>query len=379
MPERHEVVFFSLVRSAMWGTPAEVPHDFNDWSRLFRLAKSQSVLALVADVLLSDKAVACRLPSKTQEKLRSFMMANMMTADRLGILIRKYVSVLHDAGIPAVLMKGHSLARYYPEPKFRQCGDIDLYVGVENYEKAYEVLKEYSDSIDEPEILKIGQHFSAFKGGLEIEVHRYAEVYPSKKMNAVYQAFSRTGLSTDLVPMVIEGVSVDTPSDTYNCYYLFSHLFNHFLSGGIGFRQLMDWALFIFNRYEMLNMKELEDMIMRMGMMRPWQAFGCVLVKYLGLPAESFPFYDGDYDDKDVDRITDTILKEGNFGHQRDVHTKKGGHYLIDKTRSFFGHISRSAGLWSLFPSIVFRRFFLTMYNRFSKVLTDIRIGLKKK
>lgn len=377
--ERHEEVFFSLLRSAMWGTPVELPHDFKEWGRVFNLAKSQSVLALVADVVLSDREINSRFSEKTQEKLRSFMMANMMTADRLSLLIVKYVSLLRDSDIAPVLMKGHSLAQFYPKPKLRQCGDIDLYVGVKNYEKAYEVMKKSSDSIDDPEVLKIGQHFSSFKGGLEVEVHRYAEIYPSRKLNVVYQVFSKNGLATGLVPMIIDGVSVNTPSDTYNCYYLFSHLFNHFLSGGIGFRQLMDWALFIFNRSERLNIPELEDMIKRMGMMRPWQAFGCVLVKYLNLPAESFPFYNAYYEEKDVDKIARTILDEGNFGHQRDVHTKKRGHYFIDKTRSFFGHISRTAGLLSLFPSLVFRRFFFTMYNRFSKVLADIRIGLKKK
>lgn len=361
----------------MWGVPVNIPHDFNEWGRVFKLAHSQSVLPMVADVMLSDDTVVSSISAKGQEKLRSFMMVNMVNADRMSLLIEESVCLLRKAGTDPVLMKGHAVSRYYPNPRLRQCGDVDLYVGVEDYRKAYEAFEKAADSIEEPEVLDIGQHFSAFFGGLQVEVHRYAEVYPSRRLNARYQEFSQKGLSEDLVPMEVRGISVNTPSDTYNCYYLFSHMFNHFLSGGIGFRHLADWAMFLSRNYDKLDMALLEDMVTSMGMMKPWQAFGYIVVNYLDLPADSLPFYSGGYDRNDIDRIVRAIFEEGNFGHQRDVHKKKGGNYLIDKTRSFFGHISRSAGLVSLFPSIVCRRFFLTMYNRFSKVFTDIKTRSK--
>ena len=47
MMERYEEVFFSLVRSGMWGTAPEVPEGFNEWGKVAKLAKSQSVLGVV--------------------------------------------------------------------------------------------------------------------------------------------------------------------------------------------------------------------------------------------------------------------------------------------------------------------------------------------
>lgn len=374
--ERHEEVIFSLLRSAMWGTPAYVPHDFNEWGQVIRLAKAQSVLGVVADMLLSVETIASCISTKKKEKLRSFMMFNMMTSAKLESLLGCSVQTLREVGIDPVLLKGPALAAYYPNPRLRQCGDIDLYVGQKNYRRAYEALLKIADNADDIKVLDVGQHFSVFVSGFEVEVHRFSEIYPSRRLNGIYQQYSSKGLSDALVKISVSGIPVNTPEDTFNCYYVFSHLFNHFLTGGIGLRQLCDWMCLIHKRGASMDLPALEEMITTMGMMEPWKVFGCVLVDYLGLPEGEFPFYERQ-DDVKIRKVVSRILKEGNFGKQRDVHTKKNGNYLSDKARAFFGHITRSASLLTLFPSIVFRRFWLTMYNRFSKVISDAKVRFK--
>lgn len=372
----HEEVFFSLLRSAMWGTPACVPHGFSEWGQIVRLAKAQSVLGLVADVMLSDEAVASHISAKAIEKLKSFIMVNMMNASKLETLTVSSVQTLREAGVDPVLLKGHGLAANYPDPRLRQCGDVDLYVGQENYRRSYDALLKIADKADDVRTLDVGQHFTVFVSGLEVEVHRFCEVYPSRKLDRLYQEYSLKGLTVNLVGTEVAGILVNTPEDTYNCYYVFSHLFNHFLTGGIGLRQLCDWMCLIHKRGASMDVPALEEMIKTMGMMEPWKAFGCVLVDWLGLPENEFPLFERQ-DEAKVGKIVSRILEEGNFGRQRDVHTKKNGNYLKDKSRAFFGHITRSARLMTLFPSIVFRRFWLTMYNRFSKVISDAKVRFR--
>lgn len=376
--ECHEEILIGLLKSAMWGIPVSVPHDFKDWGLLFRLAKSQSVLALVADVILSDKETSSRISEKGQERLRSFMMANIMTAERLGTLISESVKLLRKAGIRPVLLKGQGLAAYYPDPRLRQCGDIDLYIGNDDYRKAYEIFRPLATKIDDIRKLDIGIHFDVNVGNLDIEVHRYTEVYKGRNLNRIYQNAAIRGTTEDTVVMDFAGVDVETPSDVFNAFYIFGHMFRHFLYEGVGLRQLCDWMMFLHVRRDHIDTDALTSLIDAMDMRKPWQAFGCVLVDVMGLPKEEFPLYDSRYSSL-VDKIVRRILDEGNFGKRRDLFQNKKHNYLIDKARSFFSHFVRLYELFSLFPKHALRQLGYTMSYAVEKVLVDIRLKFGKK
>lgn len=371
--ERHEEVFFSLLRSGLWGGAPEIPEGFGDWGKVARLAKSQSVLGVVGDVMLSDKRIAAQLSAEMKTKIKTFIMANMMTHGKLNGVLINVVSHLSAAGIRSVLLKGQGLAQYYPKPELRQCGDIDLYVGLERYADSYDVVKPLARQIDDRKALEVGKHYDFFVGKVAVEMHRYSDRYPTPKLDRIYQEVSLKGLNEDLVPLMFSGQTVYTPSDEYNAFYIFSHLFHHFLINGLGARQLCDWMLFLRARSSHIDMSSLETILRRLDMLKPWQAFGCVLVKYFGMPAESFPFYDSAQEHK-ADNIVRRLLDEGNFGKERDVYKKRGRIYLINKTRAMFAHIGRSFGLLFLFPRHSFRQIGHTISNGFAKVWNDAKI-----
>lgn len=373
MLERHEEVFFSILRSAMWDTPACIPHDFKEWSSLIKLAKSQSVLALAADVMLSDPDICPRLSAKVQERLRAFMMANMMTAERLNLLISESAGRLLAEDIRPVLLKGQGIASYYPVPLLRQCGDIDLYVGSRDYRRSYDVLKPFASKIDDVRKLDIGIHFDVEVAGLDIEVHRFTETYPTRRLNRIYQDASDKGMTDGTVRMLFNGVEVDTPSDVFNAFYIFGHMFRHFLYEGVGFRQLCDWMMLLHNRKDHIDAAALRDLVISMDMLKPWQTFGCLIVDMMGFPAEEFPLYDGRYSGL-VDKVARRILDEGNFGKRRSLFTNKGKDYFINKSRSFFSHFVRVYELFSVFPKHAFRQLWHTLAESIEKVWMDARM-----
>lgn len=371
--ERHEEVFFSLLRSGLWGGAPEIPEGFGDWGKVARLAKSQSVLGVVGDVMLSDKRIAAQLSAEMKTKIKTFIMANMMTHGKLNGVLVNVVSHLSAAGIRSVLLKGQGLAQYYPKPELRQCGDIDLYVGLERYADSYDVVKPLATQIDDRKALEVGKHYDFFVGKVAVEMHRYSDRYPTPKLDRIYHEVSLKGLNEDLVPLMFSGQTVYTPSDEYNAFYIFSHLFHHFLINGLGARQLCDWMLFLRARSSHIDMSSLETILRRLDMLKPWQAFGCVLVKYFGMPAESFPFYDSAQEHK-ADNIVRRLLDEGNFGKERDVYKKRGRNYLLNKTWAMLAHIGRSIGLLFLFPRHSFRQIGHTISNGFAKVWNDAKI-----
>ena len=371
--ERHEEVFFSLLRNALWGTPVEIPQGFADWAKVARTAKIQSALGLAGDVMLSDSGIASAMSSDLKTKIKTFMMANIMTHGKLNNVLVKVVSELDAAGIPSVLLKGQGLAQYYPKPELRQCGDIDLYVGLQRYADSYDILRPLATEIEDRKALEVGKHYDFFVGKVAVEIHRYSDRYPTSKLDRIYQEVSLEGLGKNLVPIQFGGVEVMTPSDEYNAFYIFSHLFHHFLINGLGTRQLCDWMLFLRSRSSHIDMQSLNTTLQRLDMLKPWQAFGCVLVKYFGMPAEAFPFYDPSQESK-ADKIVKRLLDEGNFGKERDVYKKRGKIYLINKTWAMLAHIGRSLGLLFLFPRHSFRQIWHTISNGFAQVWNDAKI-----
>lgn len=371
--ERHEKVFFSLLRNAFWGSEIDIPEGFADWGDVARTAKIQSALGVAGDVMLSDSRIASAMSQELRTKVKTFIMANMMTHGKLNGVLVNVVSHLSAAGIRSVLLKGQGLAQYYPKPELRQCGDIDLYVGLERYADSYDVVKPLATQIDDRKALEVGKHYDFFVGKVAVEMHRYSDRYPTPKLDRIYQEVSLKGLNEDLVPLMFSGQTVYTPSDEYNAFYIFSHLFHHFLINGLGARQLCDWMLFLRARSSHIDMSSLETILRRLDMLKPWQAFGCVLVKYFGMPAESFPFYDSAQEHK-ADNIVRRLLDEGNFGKERDVYKKRGRIYLINKTWAMLAHIGRSIGLLFLFPRHSFRQIGHTISNGFAKVWNDAKI-----
>ena len=375
--ERHEEVFFSLLRNALWGSPVEIPEGFVQWAGVARTAKVQSVLGQVGDAMHADIRIAAAMPAELKTRMKTFIMANMMTHGKLNNVLVKVVNELSAAGIPSVLLKGQGLAQYYPKPELRQCGDIDLYVGLGDYYSSYDRLRPLATEIDDRKSLEVGKHYDFFVGSVSVEVHRYSDRYPTKRLDEIYQEVSRRGLSENLVPVGFLGCQVQTPSDEYNAFYIFSHLFHHFLTSGLGTRQLCDWMLFLRERGSHIDMDSLKKTLVSLDMLGPWQDFGCVLVKYLGMPQELFPFYDQSRE-KNAPKIMRRILDEGNFGKERDVYKKRGKNYLINKTRAMLAHIGRTFGLLFLFPRHSFRQIWHTISNGFAQVWNDtkIRFGL---
>ena len=374
--KQYEDVFLELLKAGMWGRKPQVPQGFAEWGSVVRLAKSQSVLGVVGQAMLSDEEIASNMPQEFRTKVKKFVMNNMLTHNLLNNTLIKVVSTLREGGVESVLLKGQGLARNYPQPELRQCGDIDLYVGLNNGEKAYELLSPIAVHADDKAYVTVGKHYHVtMPGGVEVEVHRYTDNHLTKKLEETYQAASDKGTSEGLVTYDFAGTPVNTPSDDFNAFFIFNHLFHHFLTSGIGLRQFCDWMMFLHTRKGKLDTDYLHKLLTDMELLGPWQAFGCVLADWLGMPEDEFPFFDRKQAGR-VDKIVRRVLNEGNFGRERAIVKNRGTNYLLNKTRSFFGHTAKSIGLISIFPKPVWYQFKNTIVHGFAAVWADFRIKL---
>ena len=345
----YEEVCIRLLKTGVWGDFLTIPTGFDDWNSVARLAKSQSVLGIVGNTVLSDSILQNSLDSGLRDKIKRFVMSNMLMHKQLNTLIVNSVKHLNNAGLSSVLLKGQGLARNYPCPELRQCGDIDLFVGEELYEKAYFTFKDIATDIDDFSSIYSGKHFHAFCGKIEFDVHRFSAYYSLKPYNENYQEEATKGLTQNLTHYVIGGIEVNTPSLEFNAYYIFNHLFNHFLISGIGLRHLCDWMMFLHANADKIDMVELKRILNKMRIMKPWKVFGALCVKEFGMPSDEFPFYE-EMNEKLVYRVLRHILDEGNFGFETDYYKRNKGGRLRARLNGIMHHVKRFVHLVTLFP-----------------------------
>lgn len=314
-----------------------------------KLAKTQALMGLVANVLLTNGEIRSSLPAELISKLRNIPMTNLATHTQMNLTLQRLTLSLREAGIEPVLLKGQGLARNYPIPELRQCGDIDLYVGEECYERTYEALLPIVSEIDDKAKIWNWMHFDAKIGNIMLEVHQKADYMRSRKGDKLYREYMRRGLSENLSPIKFADTDVMTPNDTYNAFYVFYHLWRHFSGTGVGLRQFCDWTCFLHTHVGKLDLPYLKEMLINLGFMKPWQVFGCFLVKDLGLPEDEFPFYNKKYVGK-VDRVREYVMTDGNFGVLTGYKRERKYSYLQEKWFSFKCHVRRIVRMFRIFP-----------------------------
>ena len=361
-----------FLRSALWGKPVVILDGFNDWGALFAAANKQSVLSLVANVALNDSYVANLIPSESKDKIKSFTMTNVATHKIVNNTLLKVADILKQAEIPFVLLKGQAMARNYPIPELRACGDIDVYVGQENYLKACELFSGIATWTEDGDPMKNVKHFDITIGEVIVEIHRVTEVVSSERYNKIYQSYSDEGMSVNVRKVNFSGVLINTPADDFNAFYVFYHIWRHFKVGGVGLRQLCDWMLFLHARKDDIDRDKLRKIIEDMNLMKPWQTFGSVLVDELGMPQDEFPFYNPRRS-KHAPKILIYILRAGNFGRGFELYSNRSGEgYLKRKFKSMYLYAKRYVPLIFIFPSHFIGPYCKTMFSGVRSFCKDL-------
>lgn len=356
-----EQTYLALLRSALWGTDMPVVDKLQE---VLDLADRQKTRGLVYDALLRGGAA---LPPETAARMQELLYLNLNTHRLLNTAVARSVAALQAAEIPCVLLKGQGVARYYPNPQLRECGDVDLYIGPQRLEEAVRVVSPLADRVADK---AKGLHWKLWMGKAEIELHDRSMSPCTHRQARLYRTLEDEGLRRGLVSQDFSDVSVDTPEDTFNAFYLFYHAWNHFTSGGIGFRQLCDWIQLLHARQDHIDRERLRAILDGMGLTGPWRLFGCIAVRDLGLPREEFPFYD-DSRPRAYSRVLRLILSEGNFGLNRKSRVRKPKSYLGNKIYYFFRHGRRFFQILPIAPREAFNTFRAALSGAISNTIQD--------
>lgn len=301
--------FFELLRAGVWGRDAFVPSPPISWPEVIEMAKRQSVSGLIFDGLQT-------LPKPVLPKgnhilgLFSTTYSIEKLNKQVNTAVAQIVCYLNKHGVSNRLMKGQGCALLYPNPLHRQSGDIDLFVGSRQYEKAKALIKAKGIEIE-----KEGAYDTHFLwGDVLVELHRLETklYYPCN--NKAFQQICRKEEWERPITIEIGGQQVELFNQTFNAFYIFVHLYHHFMQVGVGLRQVCDWMLLLKQNEEEIDWERLHKYVRAIKAERAWKAFYGLAVERLGLQLTVTPQWMQDCDKVDIQFVLHDIFKVGNFG-----------------------------------------------------------------
>lgn len=355
--KKSQEVFFELLNVGLWG--ANDNHNQNenlyegfDWSDVYRLAEEQSVIGLIADGIDRFKIQVSGF-SIPQEWVLQFV-GSALQLEQRNKAMNEYLAQLKEKlrrnEVYTLLVKGQGIAQCYERPLWRACGDIDLLLSTDNYEKAKAVLLPLASQV-EPEYEGF-KHLGMTIDGVVVELHGTMHSRLSKRIDrGIDDVQDECFMQGEVRSWMNGNTQIFLPAANQDVIFVFKHILHHFFIEGVGVRQVCDWCRLLFCYRDKLDLRALESRIKRMGIMSEWKTFAALAVNTLGMPRDTMPLYDSDPKwGKKADKVLCFIMETGNFGHnRRDASTGKKS-FLGRKASSLWLHTKDNIRQIAIFP-----------------------------
>lgn len=282
-------VFFSLLRSGLYSRPLSPEElspfetlDTRNWVEIVKLARQQSVAGLIYFAVTRLPA-SVRVPGDIvlalMARAEETRLDNLRKADISASLITRFQA----HGLEPMLMKGSTVARYYPVPELRLSGDIDFFFPKKQLKAAGECLTSTRQDPD--------GSIHAKEDGVDIDLHdRYFDLH----------------CRSSLLP------EPGTPEATV--LMLSSHILKHAIGPGIGIRQLCDLAAAWQALKPELDPSAIRILFHRTGTYRWNRLLFSFLEENLGLTGSPF-----EGERVQTGSLKTIILEGGNFGHHAEA------------------------------------------------------------
>ena len=267
------------------------------WRKLYAMARQQALLGVL-------NAGVHRLPARQLPPDDILDQWDLLTAKIADIYARhlrretELASILKRLGLRGCVLKGTGLARLYPEPSLRQCGDIDRWVP--GPRKA--VLKSFSSEFPVHDILYPECKVDIFDDTV-VELHFHPTKLYNPFTNARFQRWC------DRNSPVGDGTIV-YPSSEFNAVFCMVHMYRHYLSGGVGLRQMMDYY-YVLKELPAASRGRTMQTLKRLGMGRFTAAAMLAIYYNFGLEKEYLLCQP---DMKRGPKLIEDMIHMGNFG-----------------------------------------------------------------
>ena len=278
--EKEFKILLTLLRAGLWEREVDdvslFPISGEEWGRIYTLSCQQSISGIVYRGI--SHLPTNMIPSEVEMiKWMSRIDAVERSNNRINNTLNKLHSLFGKQGLHPVLQKGYLAAQMYEKPLLREAGDIDLWFTPEEWDRAYELVK---NAIGGVEKMPDGSCVYVFDG-VEVEHH--------KKMFDIDSPFKKRYLSTifdmnngELCAGDVR-VGLNKLSPLANVVLQNSHILKHSLGLGIGLRQLCDLARTYYRLSATLDGERVKSVYAELGLKKWSRMLHTYLVTHIGL------------------------------------------------------------------------------------------------
>ena len=304
-----DLCFLTLLRDAMAGTcstEAATLAKSMDWTlenQVLELAQLHHVFPLLAQQLL-----LLNPPDLRRDVLRHWAMETLARQAMATQALLVLTGALEKAGIPALVVKGAVCRSLYPSPDLRPSSDEDILIQPEDLPAAEQVFRSlgYCLQSSPEDSVQIW-----YANPLRVELHCSLCGSMTIAGQAVQPWFDAC-FSRSISWNVGEG-TVRTLAQQDHFLYLILHFYKHFLTGGVGIRQLCDICLFAGKQQANLDWSSLWTELETLSLAcLTWNMLD-LGIRYLGLDSRAVPKPER-IPAADSEDLLQDILEAGVFG-----------------------------------------------------------------
>jgi len=235
-------------------------------------------------------------------------------------------SQLKKDGLEAAILKGQGVATLYGElATFRQSGDIDIWV-----KGGYKKVCDYVQKTLPTEDLAYHRFYYDYFEDTEVELHYrptlMSNLIDDRKLARWYNSFGAESF------VYLEDKGFAVPSLEFNRIFILTHIYRHFLFGGIGLRQVIDYYFVLRAQNDgRCKMEDVRKTLSELRLIRFAEAMMWILHTQFGLEEK---YLICGLNEKEGRFVLGEIEQTGNFG--RGETRYKYQHLL--KLRKLFAH-----------------------------------------
>ncbi len=316
------VLFLKILLSFLHREPAcftEVSLSQEDVVSVLEIAREQAVDGMVIQGLIFSSA------KMERSDIRQIFTSRQIIWQRnneLDLVVASFSRQMQEAGLRIWVVKGQTLARLYPVPQVRSSGDIDFFCHPDDWERTVafirDVLKVELIDTNSP------KHIEYKIDGNHYEMHRTLVMLSHPRHQHYWDTIVQKEILSSNETVDIQGTPIPVLPPTINALFVFTHIFGHFISEGIGLRQFCDWAMVLKHYKDEIDVNRLSEHLEGIGLKKAFIGFGAILTDYLGMPSEYFPFDIPEKFHHRAPALWKNILKKGNFGKNKKYLKKSG-------------------------------------------------------
>ena len=278
-----------------------------DWNALLDFAVEQGMASVACDGIqrLSDAGLETSLDLPRNEDIRYEWYGQMLTEEGDAAAYRKTLGHLFkhfaDGGVERVMvMKGYSMALYYPEPMHRTFGDIDVYAlgndataaerldallaGSPGYEQCDSETGRHSHASFEDISVENHYHFTTAASG-----HRCDEAAEEFLVSEAALHSGSVTVEWGRGAAAGKSATIYVPSADFNAVFLMWHMANHFVLENVNLRQMCDWWMFLRAESSNVDWPRVLAIWESCGISRFARIVNGALITYLGMDPALVP------------------------------------------------------------------------------------------